>query len=69
MNTINLKFLLGDIVNIDPSLEGVSEYDVKLNPWKIREIHIDERGTSYSLSSMVANASAGYYEYALVGAK
>lgn len=63
---ISTKFSLGDIVNINPNLEGVSSHDVALNPWIVREIRVNTSGVSYSLFSTNANASTGYYEYALV---
>ena len=67
MKNIIIKFSLGDIVNVNPDLEGVSISDVKLNPWKIREIRINKTGISYSLISMVEkDAGTGYYEYALI---
>lgn len=64
--SINLKFALGDIVNVNPDLEGVCKDDVSLNPYKIVTIQIDNLGISYRLHSMTANASTAYYEYALI---
>jgi len=64
--SINLKFALGDIVNVNPDLEGVSKYDVSLNPYKIISIRIDNLGISYRLHSLKADASTAYYDYALI---
>lgn len=58
------KFDIGDLVDVNPGLPGVSLEDVKLNPWKVREISISEDDITYRLSSK--NSGTGYFEWGLV---
>lgn len=68
MKKIIFKFSVGDIVNVHPA-RGNAE-DVAMNPWRVNEICLKENATGilYSLTSMVRNASVGYYEDKLVKA-